>query len=444
MASTPERRGGRVSSPKLRKSLEQAEDFLGLEEQTNRYDLLILVKRAGKAAGFTPRMTELLDYYMSFTREIDWEEGHSPIVYQSISRTALDLGITERQIQRLEQALFEVGAVTWHDSGNHRRYGQRCPETGEILYAYGVDLTPLAYLKEELEQKLARKKAHDRMWMETKRQISWYRRQILSTLAELDGEGGIHIEKVSRLEEAYEEMARPIRTHIGIESLQAMLAAHKELHERVLAVIEDEEKTAISCGKSIKMSFIDATDVVHYNYTNQIQSNELDTGKASPVCFQGRRNSGQGGKSQPEEKREAPPSQSEEKPQQGKFSIADTGLQHITISQALNATSDRFKEHLPLTFDTMSWREFVDAAGRLRPALGISQQSWGNACVALGRTGAAICVLLTDQAALRENDPVTKPAGYFNALVKRAGMGELHLHKSIFGILRREEEASFG
>jgi hypothetical protein len=329
--------------------------------------------------------------------------------------------------------------VTWHDSGNHRRYGQRCPDTGEILYAYGVDLTPLAYLKEELQRILARKKAHDRMWMETKRQISWYRRQILATLAELDGEGRIHIEKVSRLEEAYEEMARPIRTHIGIESLQAMLAAHKELHERVLAVIEDEEKSALSCGKPMKMSFRDATDVVHYNFTNQIQSNELDTGKASPVCFQGRRNSEDGCQSRTEERREISRSKSEKEAGTGKPAITDTGLQHITLKQALNATSERFKEQLPLTFDAMNWRDFVNAAGRLRPALGISQQSWGNACVALGRTGAAICLLLTDQAALRENDPVTKPAGYFNALIKRAGTGELHLHRSIFGILKKEE-----
>jgi replication initiation protein RepC len=128
-------RGGRVSSPKLRKSLEEAECFLGLDANTKRYDLLTLVKRVGKTAGFTSRMTELLDYYMSFTREVDWSEGHSPIVYQSSSRTALDLCISERQIQRLEQELFEVGAVTWHDSGNHRRYGQRCAETGEILFA---------------------------------------------------------------------------------------------------------------------------------------------------------------------------------------------------------------------------------------------------------------------------------------------------------------------
>ena len=72
--------GGRISSPKLRKSLEQSENFSGLEQDVKRYDLLLLVKRAGKGAGFSPRMIELLDYYMAFTRDIDWQKGSLPLV----------------------------------------------------------------------------------------------------------------------------------------------------------------------------------------------------------------------------------------------------------------------------------------------------------------------------------------------------------------------------
>ncbi len=179
-------RGGRIGSTRLRETLEQSQDFTGLEEDTNRYDLLLLVKRVGKLAGFTPRMISLLDYYMAFTRDCDWEEGASPIVYQSLSRTALDLGVSERQIQKLEKALFEAGAITWNDSGNHRRYGKRDEESGLILYAYGVDLTPLAYLKSDLESKLHEKQLEMSAWMEAKRQISWYRRQIKSCICEME------------------------------------------------------------------------------------------------------------------------------------------------------------------------------------------------------------------------------------------------------------------
>ena len=36
--------GGRISSPKLRQLQEKCDDFSGLEEGINRYDLLLLVK----------------------------------------------------------------------------------------------------------------------------------------------------------------------------------------------------------------------------------------------------------------------------------------------------------------------------------------------------------------------------------------------------------------
>ena len=130
--------GGRRSSPELRASIEMAEAFEGLPAEVERYDLLTLVKRAGRQAGFTSGMIELLDYYMAFTREADWEEGARPIVFQSLAKTALDFGVSERNIQKTEKALFRAGAITWNDSGNHRRYGQRDPKSGRIAYAAGV------------------------------------------------------------------------------------------------------------------------------------------------------------------------------------------------------------------------------------------------------------------------------------------------------------------
>tara|TARA_X000000950_G_scaffold61782_1_gene75368 strand:+ start:8681 stop:10099 length:1419 start_codon:yes stop_codon:yes gene_type:complete len=436
-------RGGRISSPKLRKSLEQAQDFCGLEEDVNRYDLLLLVKRIGKAAGFTTKMINLLDYYMAFTRDLDWEEGSSPIVYQSLSRTALDLGVSERQIQKLEKALFEVGAITWNDSGNHRRYGQRCQETGRIKYAYGVDLTPLAYLKNTLERKLEEKKAHDNAWMETKRQISWYRAQIRAVLAELE-----LIEEIDppyyELEAAYNDIAIQIRTTMSLERVGELLEEHKELHSLVVSVldeygssaVEEQSTEAINAPVATQetkksSSKSDSLDT-HYKSTTQKQSNKLDTSKTSSKCFQERRNENSEHKTQRTEQGESSEVQEEEN------LILKTGLQHITLKQALNAASDRFKDHMPLEPRPMNWNDFVEAAYSLKGDLHISQNSWSHACVTLGRTGAAICLLLTDQATQRADDPVTKPAGYFNAMINRANTGELHLHNSIFGILKKE------
>ena len=86
----------------------------------------------------------------------------------------------------------------------------------------------------------------------------------------------------------------------------------------------------------------------------------------------------------------------------------------------------------------MNWNDFVEAAYRMKGELMISQSSWAKACGLLGRSGAAICLLLTDQAQQRDIKPVEKTGAYFNAMINRAKEGELHLHKSIFGILQKE------
>ena len=86
----------------------------------------------------------------------------------------------------------------------------------------------------------------------------------------------------------------------------------------------------------------------------------------------------------------------------------------------------------------MNHGDFIEAAYQLKGQLGISQSSWGHACLTLGRVGAAVCVILTDQATLREENRVMKPGAYFNAMISRARAGELKLQQSVMGHLKRE------
>ena len=438
-------RGGRISSSSHRKSYEQVEDFTGLDNNVNRYDLLLLVKRIGKQAGFTPRMISLLDYYMAFTRECDWEQGSSPIIYQSLSKTALDLGISERQVQRLEQSLFEAGALTWHDSGNHRRYGKR-DDSGRIMYAYGVDLTPLAYLKASLEEKLQEKRLIDAAWMETKRQISYYRGQIRAVMCEmellsLDGQGD-YSDILIDLEKKYEPISLQIRTHLGLDRVRGLLASHKELYALALDTLEPQtvDNSGDSQEKTKEMSPKNDTDDVHYNSTIKKQSNKLDTNSmASPRSFQESSNRLQEYQRLTTGQDDTSEALEEEKEfSEAENLILQTGLQHITLKQALNAASDRFRAHMPMEGRPMNWNDFVEAAYKMKGDLMIAQSSWARACATLGRPGAAICLLLTDQAQHRERKPVHKTGAYFNAMINRAKDGELHLHNSIFGILKRE------
>ncbi len=437
-------RGGRISSPKLRETITQSQDFAGLEESVKHFDLLTLVKRAGKGAGFSSKMIELLEHYMIFTREIDWQQGSQPIVYKSQEQTAMDLDITVRHVRRLEKELFVAGALTWSDSGNHKRYGQRDSETGKILYAFGVDLTPLAYLKAELETIVHEQQLKKAAWMETKRQISWHRSQIKSALAEiteLEAEGPAAAKAMAggqgALLASYEEIATRYDTRMPLESMRGLLAKHQALYNRVIEVLN----TLYENNKTSKESCITDSNDPHKQVTNQNLFNKLNTRSSSSNCFQESCSRIPGHQSAPSGQGDsvAEPKMADQASEAPKHPAIQAGLEQITGKQLLNAASQRFKDHIPMRNRAMDMDDIVEAAYALRPDLHISQKSWVRACNLLTRYGAAVCVLLLDQAMQRSEDRVRKPAAYFNAMINRAGAGELHLQKSVMGLLKREE-----
>ncbi|MCA9026713.1 MAG: hypothetical protein KDA86_16010 [Planctomycetaceae bacterium] len=416
--------GCRIASNQFRNAFAMSQEFAGLEEGANRYELLLLAKKLGKLAGFTPATLRLLDYYFAFCRDIDWEEGSRAIVYQSLSRTALDLGVTERHVQNLEKALADLGAVTFHDSGNYKRYGQRDPKTGRILFAFGIDLSPLAAMRAEMEEKLRAKKQHDGLWMETKRQISFYRSQLRGLLAECREEGRDQL--FTEYQPKYEELAIKIRTHLKLPFLQTLLERHRSLHSELVSRmggggtdIKQPAPEASSRERTQKCSARDAKKFVHYQTTTQQSSVKTDTRNPADHGFQ---------KSVPA----APVHQD---------LISSSGVQHVKLSVAIRASSQRFRDQLP---EEPDWRDVHETAYRIRSDLGISQEGWGEACQVLGRTGAALCTLITDQATHRHANRVRQPAAYFRGMIRRARDGRLHLHKTIFGLASVGGEPSHG
>ena len=105
----------------------------------------------------------------------------------------------------------------------------------------------------------------------------------------------------------------------------------------------------------------------------------------------------------------------------------------------LNVCGDELKAYLPREEGRpMNINDFVDAAYQYKSKLFISQASWGRACQAIGREGATLCVILADRGVSRAENRVRNPAAYFNSMITRAKAGDLHLHKSVFGHLKRE------
>lgn len=431
-------RGGRIASPALRTAQSLSEQSWELEEDFKRYDLLRLVKQAGKLAGFSARMISLLDYYLAFLRDEDFEAGSHAIVYQSVTKTAMAMDVTERQIHKLERRLLEVGAIGFYDSGNHKRYGERCRETGKLLYAFGVDLAPLLHLREDLLAKIQQKRLADEVWLATKRAISAERRQIRAQLAEWELKEESNGKLIANYLVRYEQISIKIRTSLPIEKLKELLSLHVALQSEILDRMglgseEDQqlaEEASLLKGTSKGSTREDLSDD-HYQYSNQ---ELIDSCSPRDVCFQEsvaeRSGLSVSELSRLQDAKKAAGQRAEI--ETTKLSPPSTGIEHITLGMVMGAASPRFKYLLP---KEPEWGTVVEAAYQLRSALDISQASWGEACQVLGRSGAAVALLVTDRASSREVNRVRSSPAYFRSLVRRAEEGRLRLHSTLFGLL---------
>jgi replication initiation protein RepC len=77
----------------------------------------------------------------------------------------------------------------------------------------------------------------------------------------------------------------------------------------------------------------------------------------------------------------------------------------------------------------------VTAAGEgLRVELGVSQRLWGEACLVLGRSVAAVALAIVST---KPREHFTRGAGgYFAGMIKRAKAGDLHLDRSLWKLRR--------
>ena len=425
--------GGRKSTPKIRGMRQIASEFEGLPEGVDRLDLLHLVKDVGSYGGFTQNMVALLEYYVMFTRECDWAPGGRPIVYQSLVKTARKFRVSERQIQYLENALANAGALTWDSSGNNKRFGFRHPESGEIVYAYGVDLSPLAALREQLERKKAERAVLDEAWYSTKRQISWYRARIRSLIAEAKEMPPLD-RAAAEAQHAYDGIDGHIRSYMSLEDLNTLLDAHIRLHDELKATIETTAPAEQTCGLindlTQNSSSTDDKNFVHKYSTNKPLSLKRDTSSPSD------RDAPEGGvadSSQPK-----PVAGSGGEVSRGDWMAAlSEEMGRISWKQVLAAGSERFREHLPMHDRALTWPDIVEAAYQLLPVLGISKSAWLDACMTLGRDGAALCIIIIDQKAQDPKCNIRNPGGYLRKMTERAKTGELNLHGSVFGLLKR-------
>jgi replication initiation protein RepC len=414
--------GFRRLTPGLLKVDRVAESFSGMPDGVTMHgQLLAAFKAAAPRLGLSPRLVHAIDWLFRFTMGQDWGRGGRPIVWPSASVQQEALGLSPTQVKMLNRALIEAGLITMRDSPNGKRYGKRDAK-GQIVEAYGFDLSPIAARHAEFLRLAAEARA-ERIEMGRLRRRATIARngitQILETAAEygFPGEEWATLRRESRdLRQALRKVESPEEMTLGVASLERRQRLARERLESLLSKLESEAR------ESVNSDPLEPENRPHqYTYKSSLNP-EQDT-----VIAQDESSSPGGEAVAPN----AAP---------GRPEPPETGRVLKLAPDELVKLAPKLKAYLRTADPT--WPEVVDAAAFLRSDLGVSKSLWGDACAAMGREKAAIAIAIVST-----KDPAhfrTTAGGYFHGMVTKAKAGHLNLDRTLWGMRKASEPRSTG
>ncbi len=305
-------------------------------------------------------------------------------------------------MKRHLRKLGQLGLVAFKDSANGKRFGRRNAE-GQIVEAYGFDLTPLAARAGELAALHSEIQAERAATQQLRQKLTQTRRSIRAKLVEAFKQ---HLEGPwKQLEDEFSALLDKLPcTNKGQGTLQALLESFALLQERIetlfatalgltktatTASSEQSEKAETSTPSQFKTE-------PHIQITNQSpQQNDLSYGDTES-----------------------------ELPEQ------DTGFTFQTFCLACPRFIQMAQE---ICGPLHGWEDLVKASQQMGLMLGISKSHWQNMVRQIGIYPSAIALGLTFEKHVA--DQVHNPAGYLSGMAKKAKTNELHLNRSIFGRL---------
>ena len=376
-----------------------AEAYEGLPEGVSKAMLLDRFERAAPRLGIGDGLVRLIRALVRVTHERDWIGRTRPIAWPSNDMLGEELQRSRTVVQGLIRAAVKAGLVHMRDSGNGKRYGYR-GDAGEIVEAFGFDLSPLAVRWDEFADLAAARGLEQAQRRHLRRKVGEIRREIRTVCAdalERDFEGydwEAAIERASGRLPRTPSLAELMALEIEFGSLLAAVDKAWTVARKA-----DESEPTGSEGRAHKEPTTEpkAETATYPAWREEVvadrpRSDDLHGDTAPPI-----------------------------------------NEEVIPLSLVLEAVPE-IHHHLddPGAAD---WEEFVEAAYKAALLLGINLTAWREARETLGRNRAAIAVA-TVLARWRSGE-VKSAGGYLRAMCERERTGDLHLLPSLFGLKER-------
>ena len=435
---SPNPTGRRPRGPEHFASELAAVAFCGLPDGGNHLELKDLLKSVGVRAGWSPALVAHFIKLLEWTRPVDWLPGAQPIVWLSVAETAYELGVSPSQVRRNEAAMHRLGAISWKDSPNHRRYGSR-NDNGEIEEAWGVNLAPAAALVPELRQLLERRSEDRSRHRHLRHAVAGARGRLTAAIETALAARRLDATAVEAWRRQVADAAPSALHGLSIQDLEYRLNQLGYLDavlQQDLVARDDPGDPVPDPGygdaaeheenpeKPVETRAVASADACHATHPclPPLDYTTTDSSLRETVDEASSRQGGGAGESSPPQ----PP------PEPAAWPV------RIPVEAFWEILPDRIRDwlHEP----SPQWSDVVDAARRAAGGLGISAEAWTDACHALGRREAAAAVAII--AIKHDAGLIHTPGGYLRRLTDRGRAGELDLAATIFGLRDRKRRSA--
>ena len=382
-----------------------ADHYMGLPEGVSKAMLLDRFERAAPRLDIGEGVVRLIRTLVRVTFEKDWEGGYRPLAWPSNDALGQELDRSRTAIQGLIRAAVKAGLVHMKDSGNGKRYGYR-GDRGEIIEAFGFDLSPLAVRYDEFADIAAARGIEQARRRALRRKVGELRREIRTLSADA-------------LERGWGGFPWPA----AVDQASGRLPRSPTLGE--LEALEGEMTELLA---AVDKAWLGAREQGH---------KEEDIGP---------RGSNFGAQKEPTTQ---PPSEKDTYPAWQKEVVA--ARSEAPSAGGWAAEPSMTEETLPLSLvleaipelhaylddpGSAAWEQVVAAAYEVALRLGINLSAWREARETMGANRAAVAVA-TVLARFMAGEISKSAGGYLRAMCERERAGGLHLLPSLYGLKER-------
>ncbi|WP_424984249.1 plasmid replication protein RepC [Maritalea sp. S77] len=360
---------------------------------------IIAVKKVAAHIGMKPAQLMLLDILFAFSKPQDWEQGQRPLVWPSnqylMDQTGFSLPALKRHLRRLG----ELGLISFHDSPNGKRYGHRDAQ-GNIVEAYGFDLSPLAARAGEFEALHRAIMAERAQQQQLRKELTRTRRSIRARLVEAL-ERGLN-GPWRRIEAQFQTILAQMPKATGRQStLETILHKLSQL------------------ANAIEAHFTKALNLTNKVLDTNRQEIDKSAYKKNPRQLKNEPHIQNTNESQLRCKTET---------RKAKETHKKNGF---TLETFALACPNYIELATELYGQLRSWEDLINASQQMGLMIGLAPDHWHRLKEKLGNYPSAVALGLTYEKHIDGN--VSNPSGYLSGMAKKAQIGALHLNRSIFG-----------